>query len=98
MGRGTIRITVETQSTLIIRGVNPVLARCPRCAAEVDTVVLEVAGVLARMDQSTIQPSLGTQELHQTRMSGGLARMCWDFLLRSARRVLPKPQIRNTSK
>ena len=59
MRKGTIQITVETQSALIIRGVNPVRARCTRCPAEVDTVVLEVSGALARVDQSAISTMAG---------------------------------------
>jgi hypothetical protein len=69
MRSGTIQITVETQSTLIIRGVNPVRAQC------LPAIV----------------------QWHETGMSGGLAQICLDFLLRAARRVLPKPQVRKAS-
>ena len=91
MPRRITRITIETQSTLIIRGANPVRAWCTRCSAEVDTVVLEAAGVLAQVDQGTVQQWLETEELHAAQMSDGSARICLDSLLKSARRALPQP-------
>ena len=90
MAKRTIRITVETQRTLIVRGANPVRAWCTRCSTEVDTVALEAAGVLAQVDHSTIQQWLETEELHAAQMRDGSARICLDSLLRSARRALPE--------
>jgi hypothetical protein len=57
---------------------------CTRCSAEVDTVVLEAAGVLAQVDHVTIQRWLETEQLHAAQMRDGSARICLDSLLRSA--------------
>lgn len=84
-------VVVETERTLVVRGANPVRAWCTRCAMEVDTVVLEAAGVLAQVDNSTIQQWLDAEELHAAQMGDGSARICLDSLLRSARRALPRP-------
>ena len=90
MAKRTTRITVETRRTLIIQRANPVRAWCSHCAAEVDTVVLDAAGVLAQVDDSTIQQWLGAEELHAVQMKDGMARICLDSLLRSASRALPQ--------
>ena len=89
MAKRITRITIETERTLIIRGANPVRAWCTRCSAEVDTVVLNAAGVLAQVDHDTIQGWLQTEELHAAQMADGSAQICLDSLLRSARRALP---------
>ncbi len=90
MAKRTTRITVETRRTLIIQRANPVRAWCSHCAAEVDTVVLDAAGVLAQVDDSTIQQWLDSEELHAAQMKDGMARICLDSLLRSASRALPQ--------
>jgi hypothetical protein len=87
MAKRTTRITVETERVLIVRGANPVRAWCTRCAAEVDMVLLEAAGVLAQVDHSTIQQWLDAEELHSAQMRDGSARICLDSLLRSAGRA-----------
>jgi hypothetical protein len=91
MANRTTRITIETEQVLIIRHANPVRAWCTRCAAEVDMVLLEAAGVLAQADHRTIQRWLDAEELHAAQMRDGSARICLDSLLRSARHVLPQP-------
>jgi len=90
MAKRTTRITVETRRTLIIQSANPVRVWCSHCAAEVDTVVLDAAGVLAQVDDSTIQQWLDAEELHAAQMKDGMARICLDSLLRSASRALPQ--------
>ena len=56
MAKRITRIMIETQSILIIRGATPVRASgCLRCSAEVETVVLETAGVLAQVDHTTVR-------------------------------------------
>lgn len=87
MPKRTTRITIETERTLIVRRANPVRAWCKRCSAEVDTVVLDAAGVLAQLDRTTIQGWREGEELHATRKPDGSARICLESLLRSARRV-----------
>lgn len=85
MAKRTTRITVETERILIIRGANPVRSWCTQCAAEVDMVVPEAAGVLAQVDHSRIQRWLDAEELHAAQMKDGSARICLDSLLKSAR-------------
>jgi len=91
MAKRTTRITIETERTLILRGANSARAWCTRCSAEVDTVVLETASVLAQVDHLTIQRWLETEELHAAQMKDRSARICLDSLLKSAKRSLPQP-------
>ena len=44
------KITIETDSLLILRGRSFVRAWCPRCVAEVEMIAMEDIGVISNLD------------------------------------------------
>jgi hypothetical protein len=72
----TTRITVETETLLIIRRAKAVLAWCPGCHDEVDVITLDNDSLAEPITAAQIQEWLGTSKLHSWRTANGLAQIC----------------------
>lgn len=81
-------ITIETDSLLILRGRSSIRAWCPRCAAEVEMITLDHAGVISNLDQTQLQEWLESEELHRLKAADGSSLACLPSLL--ARMQNPK--------
>ena len=75
------RITIETDSLLIVQGRSSRRAWCPRCSAEVDMIALEDTGVISNLEQSELEEWLNSGELHRLQMADGSTLMCLNSLL-----------------
>jgi hypothetical protein len=75
------RITIETESLLILRGRNSRRAWCPRCAAEAEVIALEEVGVISNLDQSAFEQWLNSPELHRSETPIGSTLICLNSLL-----------------
>ena len=75
------KITVETDSLMIVRGQNPTRAWCPRCSAEAEMVALERVGVITNLDQLALQAWLNSDALHRSRTAHGGEQICLNSLL-----------------
>jgi hypothetical protein len=75
------KITIETDSLLILRGGNSKRAWCPRCAAEGEMIVLENAGVISNLDRPALEEWLNSEALHRLQTADGSAVICLNSLL-----------------
>ena len=75
------KITIETESLLILRGGNSNRAWCPRCAAEAEMITLENVGVISNLDRAAVEEWLNSGELHRSKSACGSARICLNSLL-----------------
>jgi hypothetical protein len=75
------KITIETDSLLILRGRSSLRAWCDRCAAEVEMVALENTGVISNLEQPELEQWLGSGELHRLQAADGTALICLNSLL-----------------
>jgi hypothetical protein len=75
------KITIETDSLLILRGGNSTRAWCPRCGAEVDMIALENAGVVSNLDRSRVEEWLNSEELHRSEAADRSTLVCLNSLL-----------------
>jgi len=75
------KITIETDSLLILRGRSSLRAWCDRCAAEVEMVALEATGVISNLEQPELEEWLSSGELHRVQATGGSALICLNSLL-----------------
>lgn len=75
------KITIETESLLILQGRNSSRAWCPRCAAEVEMIALENTGVISNLDRPAIEEWLNSGELHRTQTPDGSELICLNSLL-----------------
>jgi hypothetical protein len=75
------RITIETESLLILRGRNSRRAWCPQCAAEAEVIALEEVGVISNLDQSAFEQWVNSPELHRLETPTGSTLICLNSLL-----------------
>ena len=75
------KITIETDSLLILLGRNLNRAWCPLCAKEVEIIALENVAVVSNLDQSALSEWLNAMELHEFQATGGAILLCLNSLL-----------------
>jgi hypothetical protein len=80
MARQT-KITIETESLLILRGRTASRAWCPACAAEGEAIALEDVGVITNLEPSALEEWLNSANLHRSQTAHGLTLICLNSLL-----------------
>ena len=75
------KITIETDSLLILRGRSSVRAWCPRCQADVEMIALDNVGVVSNLDSPVVEKWLNSRELHRSQAADGSAVVCLNSLL-----------------
>jgi hypothetical protein len=78
----TTRITVETETQLVIRRAKAILDWCPYCRAEVDVIALEEDSLAESVTGAQVQKWVATSNLHFWRAAGGPAQICLPSLFR----------------
>lgn len=79
MARQT-KITIETDSLLILRGRSSTRAWCPQCGADAEMIALENVGVVSNLSWPSLEAWLNLEELHGSQASGA-ALVCLNSLL-----------------
>lgn len=77
----TTRITVETETLIIVRRAKATLAWCPDCRAEVDVITLDHDSLIESATAAQIREWQSTGKLHLWQPGYGLARICVTSLL-----------------
>jgi hypothetical protein len=80
MGKQT-KITIESDSLLILRGRSSCRAWCQRCSTDSEMVALENIGVISNLDRTALEEWLNSGELHHSRAADGSAQVCLNSLL-----------------
>jgi hypothetical protein len=75
------RITIQTESLLLLRGHNSRRARCPLCNAESEMVALENLQVVSNLDQTSLEAWINVSELHRLYAEDGSPLICLNSLL-----------------
>ena len=86
-----MKITVETDSLLIVRGRNAARAWCPVCGAEAEMVALDTVGVVTNLDRPALEEWLKSGALHRSRNADGFEQICLPSLLRGVLKTEIKP-------
>jgi len=79
--RGT-RITIETESTLIIRRTRTARNWCAECQLEVDFVQLQHVHQFLQKDWSELAGGNSSHKLHRTEGKDGSVLICMESLLK----------------
>ena len=93
----TTRITIETESLLVVRRGKTIVTWCPVCCAEAEAMTLEGDSLGEDIPSTLLRDWLAAGKLHLWNPDGGPARICLTSLLRcfeseNARRLpTPKP-------
>jgi len=75
------KITIETESLLILGGRSSRRALCPLCAAEVEMIALENASVISNLATAELSERLNSGELHRSQTPDGSVLICMNSLL-----------------
>jgi hypothetical protein len=79
----TTRITVETETALLIRRGTLPHAWCAGCAAEVEAIAMDTLKVVANISASMIESCLSAGQLHVCQTQDGSQLVCLNSLVRS---------------
>jgi hypothetical protein len=77
----TTRITVETETLMIIRRAKVALAWCPECSTEVEVIMLDGGSLAEPLTAEQIREWIGTGRLHFWQTADGPAQICVTSLL-----------------
>jgi hypothetical protein len=75
------KITIETDSLLILQGRSCRRAWCPRCAAEGEMIALEDIGMISNLDRHALEEWLNSGQLHRSQAIDGSTLICLNSLL-----------------
>ena len=75
------KITIETDSIMLLRGRNATRAHCPLCNAESEMIVLGNLQVVSNLDGPGLEEWMNSGELHRLRGDDGSALICLNSLL-----------------
>ena len=76
------KITIESESLLMLRGRSSTRGWCPQCGAEAEMVAWENVGVVSNLDLSGLQAWLNSGELHRSQTDDdGSPLICLNSLL-----------------
>ncbi len=76
-----IKITMETDSLLILRGRSSRHAWCPICVAEGEMIALENARVISNLHRPALVEWLNSGDLHRSQAVDGSPLICLNSLL-----------------
>jgi hypothetical protein len=75
------KITIESDSLLILRGRSSSRAWCRRCGADAEMIALENIGVISNLERTALEEWLNSGELHRSQGADGSAQVCLNSLL-----------------
>lgn len=81
------KITVETDSLLVLRGQIPRRAWCPECGAEAEMIPLDDVGVVSNQSPAEVRAWLESEELHHSRAANGAPMICLNSMLKRVRKA-----------
>jgi hypothetical protein len=79
------KIRIETDSLLILRGRNPLLAWCPQCGAEGEMIPFDDMGVISNFPPTDVEAWIESEDLHYSRAPDGTTLICMNSLLKRVR-------------
>jgi hypothetical protein len=88
MSRET-KITIESDSLLILRGRSSLRAWCPDCASEVEMIPLDGVGVISNLAATEVEMWIQSADLHHVIAADGASLICMNSMLKRIRRMGP---------
>lgn len=76
------KITIETDSLLILRGRSSLRTWCHQCGDEVEVIPMEGVGVVSNLSAPEVNAWIQSDDLHRTHTPEGGALICLNSLLK----------------
>lgn len=81
------KITIETDSLLVLRGRSPLRSWCPQCAAEAEMVPIEGVGVISNLAPLEVEAWLESEVIHRSQTADGAQLICLNSLLKRVQKT-----------
>jgi hypothetical protein len=81
------KITIETDSLLVLRGGTSLRAWCPQCAGEAEMIPIEGVGVVSNLASSEVEAWLASDEIHRSQAADGAQLICLNSLVKRVQRT-----------
>jgi hypothetical protein len=82
------KITIETESLLILRGQSSPRAWCPICGSEVEMIPLYGIGVISNLAPSEVEAWIQSADLHHTKAANGTPLICLNSMLKRVHKTI----------
>ena len=76
------KITIETESLLILRGRTSLRAWCKQCGGETEVIPLEGVGVMSNLSAPDVEAWIESDDLHRSQAPDGGTLICLNSLLK----------------
>jgi hypothetical protein len=76
------KITIETDSLLILRGRTPLWGWCQWCNAETEMIPVDGVGVISNLAAPEVQAWMKSEDLHRSQAPDGETLICLNSLLK----------------
>ena len=80
------KITIETDSLLVLRDRRSLRAWCPQCGLKSEMIPLNEVGVISNLPPREIEAWLESEELHHTSTADGAPLICLNSMLKRFRK------------
>lgn len=82
-----MKITLETDSLLVIRGRMPLRAWCAKCGAEGEMIPLGDLGVVSNLPPAEVRAWMESEDLHHSTAADGAPMICLNSMLKRGRKA-----------
>ena len=83
------KITIETNSLLILRGRSSLRAWCPDCASEAEMIPLDGVGVISNLAATEVEVWIQSEDLHHVMAADGALLICLNSMLKRIQKKGP---------
>jgi hypothetical protein len=81
------KITIETDSLLVLRGRRSLRAWCPECGAEGEMIRLDEVGVISNLPPPEVKAWIQSEDLHHMEAADGAHLICLNSMLKRVRKT-----------
>jgi len=82
------KITIETDSLLVLRGRKALRAWCPQCAAESEMIPLGGIEVISNLSPAEVEIWLESEAIHRSQPTNGTSLICLNSLLKRVQKTM----------
>ena len=83
------KITIETDSLLVLRGRRSLRAWCPECGTDTEMIPLDDIGVISNLQPREVVAWIQSEDLHHTRAADGASLICLNSMLKRVHKAKP---------
>jgi hypothetical protein len=82
------KITIETDSLLVLRGRRALRAWCTQCAAESEMIPLGGTEVILNLSPAEVEIWLESEAIHRSQATNGASLICLNSLLKRVQKTM----------